>query len=243
MSDKTEAASRPDAGQSADAAPVAQGSEEKPVTPPQAPVGQQEATPQYITREEAEKLKQDILNDARSYSDKGRVKLQKAMADVEQAVATMRGLGREISDEDVRKMRTEAASKAMATAEDDTAQDPAAPRVTLQYDQNEYLAEGFRLEGKHGVTVEQGDPEMSMIKITGNKGTDLKNLQDAFAAKAKRMSQTSTTETNQETPATGSAARVPLKPGTEPVVKLSPTQKLSKGLKNATFNSAPPDKK
>lgn len=38
-----------------------------------------QAQPQYLTRQEAEKLAQDILNQIRSYVDKGRVRAEKAI--------------------------------------------------------------------------------------------------------------------------------------------------------------------
>ncbi len=244
MSDETQVASGQDAGQSA-ANAQPQESVEKPVDQQQEQASQEEAQPKPFTREDAERLKQDILNEARSYSDKGRVKLQQRMQAVEQTIETAKEYGKPFSEDEAATMRSKAFNAAMKDAsQGETEGEATAQRPDLQYNPSEFYQEGFRLEGKHGLTVEQGDPEMSMIKITGNKEADLKSLRDAFAAKAKRTSQNASTTktTTEEATTTGNASRVPIQKGPKPQPKRSPEEKISAGLGGEWKTEAPPEK-
>ena len=65
--------------------------ETAPGSTPEEPTGSEGAKPSYITRAEAAKLEEDILNQVRSYSDKGRARAEKALQELIQEVAQMTG--------------------------------------------------------------------------------------------------------------------------------------------------------
>jgi len=237
MSDETKVASGQGKQQPAGQAPAVE-SVKPPVTQEQPPTGQEEA-PKYVTREEALGMVEEGVRRAQSYSDAGRRKIAQAVEEVTGAVAVMRANGREISDADAEAMRTQAISKAMISTEAETPADPAAAPVELQYSPQDFYAEGYRLEGKHGITIEKGNPEQATIKITGNRDADLKSLQDAFAAKALRLNPASLDDNDQEEVPVGSAARVPVR-GAPVVTKLTRDEKLSKGLSGNWSQGKPP---
>lgn len=212
MSDEDKVASGQDTqGQSASQAPAKESVE--PVDQQQAQTSQQEAQTQTFTREEAQRMVDEAVKQMQSYSDKGRIKLQQRMESVEQTILTAEEYGKPFSQEEQDAMRSKAFNAAMKDAsQEETARESAAPRVNMQYPPSEFYAEGFRLEGRHGFSLDERDPEMAMIKITGRKETDLQSLREAWNAKAERLSQKASPKDEDEN-ASADASRVPVKKG------------------------------
>jgi len=156
---------------------------------PTEPVSQE---PKYFTQEDAAKLRQEILNEARSYSDKGRVNLQKQLAAVEDTIKNAAKFGKPISAEDQAAMRKAAEVVAATTPiDDDPAQIPEQTPEQAEKVARELYAFDLRMQGKHGVDeFTEKDPEISMIKVTGNIEADKATIEAAYLAKKNRLSST-----------------------------------------------------
>lgn len=152
------------------------------------PVSQE---PKFLTLEEAEAWKSDILNQAKSYSDKGRVALKKQVDAVEATIKNAEKFGAPIPPEVQATMR----EKARQVAENEPLDDePVPPEVTPEQAQKtaqELYAHDLKMQGKYDVPeFEHNDPEMKMIKVTGNIAADKASIEAAYQAKKNRLSST-----------------------------------------------------
>ena len=150
----------------------------------QEPAGQEEVKPEFLTRAEAATLEAKILNEARSYADKGRVRVEKAVSAVTEAVAVMRQHGQEISPEQEKALTAEATRKAMVEPEPTpvTGQPAQAGQAQGQADP-EILA----IQTEKGVQLFDGDPEVAMIDRTKGLRKFYASLENALEAKKQRL--------------------------------------------------------
>jgi len=197
-------------GQAATGQPV-----EQPVGGGEQPVEQTEQTPEYVTRADAERMMQEALNQARSYADKGRVRVENAVNEVRQSVETMRNLGREISDEEAATLEATAVRKAMTATEDEPARPTPAQAQEAQYVQNNLYEHSLMMQGKYGVSVLPTDPEAKMMRITGDPEQDKAAVEAMYKAKASRQAASGQQPPEQVT-TTSAAVRVPSNGGNAP---------------------------
>jgi hypothetical protein len=200
------------------------------VTGEQAQAGTEQPSPQqsqYLTLEDAAKLKQDILNEARSYSDKGRVALKKQMDAVEATIKTAEQFGKPFSEQDKNDLRQKAriAAEIDPTASE-TATAPVQTEEQAQQAARDLYAHDLKQQGRFGFELEPTDPEMKLLTIIGNPDADKATIERAFQAKKDRLSSTPQTT---EAP-TNAGVRVGVTPQSAPV-----TIKTGKGYLEEAF--------
>ena len=202
-------------------------------TTPTAPVTPEptKQEPQFLTREEAEAWKSDILNQAKSYSDKGRINLQKQMAAVNETIANAAKFGKPISAEDQAAMRKQAeVVAATVPLDDEPGQIPEQTPEQAQAIAQELYAHDLKMQGKHDVAeFTEADPEIKMIKVTGNVAADKPTIEAAYLAKKNRLS--STPQTPIAEVATPAGVRVGGTIGTKPNVPKSARGYLEEAFK------------
>ena len=184
-----------------------------PVTPE--PVSQE---PKFLTLEQAETWKNEILNQAKSYSDKGRIALKKQVDAVEATIKNAEKFGAPIPPEVQASMR----EKARQVAENEPLEDePVLPELTPEQSQKvsqELYAHDLKMQGKFDVPeFEQNDPEIKLIKVTGNIAADKASIEAAYLAKKNRLS--STTQTPIVEAPVSAGVRVGGNIGTKPNVE------------------------
>lgn len=245
MSDeKTVAQEQGDLGQAPAPAPAEEQLVNTPAGEGQEPGSSEEQEPKLITLEDAKALVRQEVGDAenrmRSYSDKGRIRAEKAADEAKQMVEQMRGYGREISDEEEAQIIATAKEKAeedaySAEGDDTETPAPAQAEVSAQYVAENLGAHDLRMQGKYGITLDPGDPETKDFTITGDPEKDKANVDAMYAAKAARLSSSSPNgETdNSKNDTSNAAVRVPGSTGQTPHKKLSSKQKLNKGLSDS----------
>lgn len=199
----------------------------------QAPVTPEPASeePKFFTQSDAAKLKQEILNEARSYSDKGRMNLKKQVDAVEATIQNAEKFGAPISPEVQATMREKAKIVAATEPLDDEPVTPQAqtPEQAQQVAQELY-AHDLKMQGKFGVDeFTEADPEIKMIKVTGNVAADKATIEAAYLAKKNRLS--STPQTPIAEVATPAGVRVGGTIGTKPNVPKSARGYLEEAFK------------
>jgi len=121
--------------------------------------GQEGAKEGYLTREEAKALEERVLNQARSYSDKGRVRVENAVKDVTNAIATFRQTGQQITPEQEKAMKDAAIQKAMTEPEPA----PAGDQPPQAAPQGQIDPEVLAIQTEMGVALAEGDPELAQV--------------------------------------------------------------------------------
>jgi hypothetical protein len=175
----------PTPGQAAGTAPGSAPAPAQSVTPAGNGVettGQNGATEGYITRAEAEKLRQDIINEARSYSDKGRVRVENAVKEVTNSVASLRNLGQAITPEQEKSLRDAAIQKAMI--EPEPVLDGSAPQAGPQEGIDPEL---LVIQRDAGIELFDGDPELAVLDRSGGAHKFYKSVEAALSAKKARL--------------------------------------------------------
>jgi hypothetical protein len=172
-----------------------------PVTPGEAPAqsaeptGQEGAKPEFLTRAEAEKLREDILKETRSYADKGRVRVEKAVSEVTKAVETLRAHGQVVTPEQEKALKDEATRKAITEPEPQ-----AAPQGQPQVD-----PEIVTIQKNAGVDLYDGDPELATLDRDHGILAFYKSVEAAALAKKARLASTpEPTNPNPRLPPAGS---------------------------------------
>ena len=159
--------------------------------PAAAPVGVPgDEQPQYLTRQEAETLRQNILREAQSLVDKSRNGIEKKVAEIREQMGAN---GVQLSAEQEATLRANLEKQPAATspAQPVTAQPAQAPQLQAQIDPA--LAIASAVMQRAGVTILETDPEFEKIRphigADGNV-TDalamLQSLNDAISAKKTR---------------------------------------------------------
>lgn len=176
------------------------------------PEGQQaeqtEQAPEYVTRADAERMVQDALNQARSYADKGRVKLQQKMQEVEAAIQTAERYGKPLTDEEKATLRQNAQAAALKDEPEDAAQPAGEPDpAMIEYASTELYAHDLKMQGKFGFELTGTDPEARTIKITGEREADRKAVEAAYQAKAGRLASGNQSNTIEATADNKAAVR------------------------------------
>ena len=194
----------------------AQGTEGLPpaATVPPAPPSQTTEL-QFLTLADAKALEERVLNQARSYSDKGRVALKKQLDAVETAIKTAETLGKPFSDADKIELRQKARIAAETSlTEGELGSTPPETAEQTQAVANELYAHDLRMQKKYGIELAPGDPEATNLKLTGVPATDKASIEAAFVAKRDRLASTTQTQTTAE--ASNAGVRVPGTPGGKP---------------------------
>ena len=145
--------------------------------------GQEGAESQYLTREEANKLREDILNESRSYSDKGRIRVEKAVQAATNSIAELRALGREITPAEEKELLAAATQKAMTTPE--PAPDGTQPSQTAPQGQPD--PEILAIQREAGVELYDGDPELDKLDRTHGIRKFYASVEVAANAKKARL--------------------------------------------------------
>jgi hypothetical protein len=173
-----------------------QGTEQdtQPVTPP---TGQQ-ATPgtsaqKYVTEDQLKQWRDNTLSTVQSMIGKSQAKVQKRMQDFEAGVVSMKQAGKEFTPEEENVLRAKAYSQAVAENQPDAAsmgEQPvqAATQQTQAMDQVQLEAQ--RLQQAAGVTLVDGDPELTTNPIVYDQGVYafLRSVEQAAQAKKMRLS-------------------------------------------------------
>ena len=165
--------------------------------------GQTEQAPEFLTLEQAEQWKQDILRQAQSYSDKGRARLQQKLQQVEDTIKNAEKFGRPFTEEAKAQLRQNAQVAAMkeadASDEDTPPAMPAQAQQELQYfAEHDLGAHDLKMQGKYNVQLQPEDPEVKQFKITGDPKQDAANIEAMYKAKADRLASGNNTQTNQD---------------------------------------------
>jgi hypothetical protein len=194
----------------------AQGTEVLPpaATVPPAPPSQT-TEPQFFTHEEAQALEERILNQAKSYSDKGRVALKKQLDAVETAIKTAETLGKPFSDADKIELRQKARIAAETSlTEGELGSTPPETVEQAQAAVSALYAHDLKMQGKYGIELVLGDPEVTALKLTGILATDKVAIEAAFTAKRDRLASPQNIQTQEAS--TSAGVRVPSTPGMKP---------------------------
>ena len=198
----------------------------------QTPIEPVSSEPQFLTREEAETWKNDILNQAKSYSDKGRIALKKQVDAVESTIKNAEKFGAPIPPEAQAAMREKARIVAETEPLDDEPvliqdQTPEQAQATA----NELYAYDLKMQGKFDVDeFTDADPEVAMIKVTGNVAADKATIEAAYLAKKNRLSSTPQAQVAEVAiPAAGVRVGGPI--GTKPNVPKSAKGYLEEAFK------------
>jgi len=145
--------------------------------------GQKEAEGKYLTRAEAAALEERLLNQSRSYADKGRVRLQKELDSVSAYIEQAKILGKEVSPAEQKTLRDAAVQRSLIDAEPPT--EPQTPGAQPQVQLDPEIA---RIENTVGVHLYDGDPELSKIDRTQGLTEFYTSVKAAAAAKKARLS-------------------------------------------------------
>lgn len=197
----------------------AAGASGQPVTA--APAGQpaeQAQQPQYLTKDEALKLMQDIATKtAQSFVDKSSSRIEQKIADIRAQVGTL------TPDQEANLRATLAKSEAQ-TPQSPAADAPAQPAQAAQAspDNDPKLDAAWAMMKAANVAIEANDPEFKTININADPVEFFAQVQQAINAKAARLS-------SKENP----NARTPLGGVTTPSANAprSPREMLALGLK------------
>jgi hypothetical protein len=173
MSEEQNVTSGQVAGTTQGTAPAPQGAEQ---------TSQQEAKPEFLTRAEAEALKAEILNQARSYADKGRVRVEKSVQAVTNSIAQMRSLGKEITPAEEKQLIATATQKAMTEPDPEPAGTSPQGEPQVQIDPRI-----MAFQQAAGVELYDGDPELTTLDRSHTEKEFFVSLQKALTAKATRL--------------------------------------------------------
>lgn len=183
--------------------PVAfQGPGQAPEIPSPQPVeGEQgKATPEYVTKEEAQRLAKEAaaeaLRQAQSLFDKGNDRtMKKVQADLQnlsKSLDLQRKAGIEVSPEQEETLRQRVISQVLSAPDQPEsppatqaaqAQAPAKPAEEL----DPINAEARKMEAAAGVVVAEDDPEFKTIIVNRSGYEFLKSVEAAIAAKKERL--------------------------------------------------------
>lgn len=205
-------------------APVsAEGQSRAAVTPGQEPASQDGTEAKPVTAQDLQALEERLGKQIQSQVDKSSARVQKKLAEVDQAVAVLRASGREITDADVKTLKQNAAAQAMIEPE----AEPITPAENDPFDAGKWNQSDpavqvvLQAQTDAKMTINADDPEAKMINRT-NAAAWIKSNLAALEAKAVRLQSASNVETKTTSPA---AARIPAKGGAP-----LPTYKTAKDL-------------
>lgn len=158
--------------------------------PAAAPVGVQgDEQPQYLTRQEAEALRQNILREAQSLVDKSSSRTEKKVQEIREQMSA-NGVQLSADQEATLRANLERTPAAPSTAQPVAAQPAQAPQLQAQIDPA--LAIASAVMERAGVTILETDPEFEKIKPHIKDGSVpdalamLAALNDAISAKKTR---------------------------------------------------------
>jgi len=183
MSDTTVPTPGQAAGTAPGSAPVPEQSVTTPAGEGTETPGQEGAEGKFITREEAAKLREDILNQARSYSDKGRVRVERAVEAVTYSVANLRALGQEITPDQEKAFQDAAVRKAMTEPEPV----PAGQQPPQAEPQGPIDPEILAIQKDTGIELYDGDPELAAIDRSRGRRKFYQSIESACSAKKTRL--------------------------------------------------------
>jgi len=150
--------------------------------------GEEEEQPEQVTQAWVEGQIESAKREAFGYADRGRVKLKQQLDQVEATIKTADDFGRPFSEAEQEQLRAKARADAMMPDDNDPSGDVSKEQAQeIQYVMDELGADNLRLEGKYGFKVDQKDPEVSMMQITGDPKKDRASQEAMFKAKAKRL--------------------------------------------------------
>ena len=208
------------------------------VTPGQEPASQQgteEAKP--VTAQDLRALEEKLAKQIQSQVDKSSTRVMKAVSEVEQAVSVLRASGREITDADVQTLKQNAAAKAMIETEPGEVPEGAVqpdPLDKSKWDSSHPVSRKvIELELQYGVDLK--DVKRDGIVLGKGELAFVKSVEEALKAASGQKS--TSTETKPTVPP---AARIPAT-GTPTSPRLTPDEKLAKGLEGP-FTGKPPGK-
>lgn len=157
--------------------------------------------PSYLTREEAEQLMKQAVDEALNrqvglYS-KGTEKLRTRLAALEEHVELQRSSGITVNDADVERMRNKILTTSLTEQDDKPQVAPAAAQqpAVQGLDPQRINTLGRTILENMGVTFTQGDPEIKAIKTNGTPEEYLESLTKAASAWKKRTSESANPET------------------------------------------------
>lgn len=184
------------------------------VTPGQEPASQpgtEEAKP--VTAQDLQALKEELSKQIQSQVDKSSTRVQKRLAEIDQAVAVLRKGGREITDADVKTLKQNAAAEAMIEPEQESiAEQTADPLDAAQWDQNDPVTRRIiELQLQYGMEIKGNMPQAAKIERGKGAVAFVKSYEAALKeAVGGQSSASTTTETKPTTPP---AARIPASGG------------------------------
>lgn len=179
------------------------------------PAETQDQQPQYLTRQEAQRLLDEVEKRAVSRAqglvdksgDRVMKKIQADIASLEQGLKLQRDMGLTVTPEQEEAMKAKLIQTAMTAPlpeekPAESAQATSSPAI------DPITADAIRLQEAAGTWIVEGDPELSAIKTSGSPYEFLKSVETAIAAKKQRTQsppQPERTATNAGAGASGSA--------------------------------------
>lgn len=175
-----------------------------------------------VTAKDLAAIKEEIRRETQSMVDKRETKVQARFKQIDEAVATLRKGGKEITDADVKVLKQNAAQEAMLEEEpadvstggedplDASKWNPADPATQKVLD----------MQLKYEMEITSDMPEAKMIEQGKGRIAFVKSYEAALKAATARLSNSGTTETKPNHP----AARIPPtggKPGEAPAKSAS----------------------
>ena len=158
-----------------------------------------------FTRADAEamvaKVKDEVTREARSYADRGRVRVEQAVKDTQASIKNMRGLGQEISDDKEETLISKARSNALVEPTSEQVLEDMTPeqRQDYEYSTQTLGRHDLIMQGKYGTELLPEDPEAKSLEITGDATKDLASVESAYKAKTERLN----SESNSNNPDKG----------------------------------------
>lgn len=159
-----------------------------PVGEPQQQASQQEADKTPISRAEALKMQQETLRQAQSYADKGRVRVEKAVASTQAAIDQMRNLGQQVTPDQEKTLLETAARKAMTEPEAEPQAQPVQAGSGQPAAADPIMSEVLKMQKDAGVELFDTDPEVAKIVRNEGLAAYFKSVEAALAAKKARTS-------------------------------------------------------
>jgi hypothetical protein len=177
------------------------------VTQAQEPASQQGTDAKPVTAQDLASLREEIKREIQSQVDKRDTRVQKRLTDIDTAVATLRGGGQQITDEEVKSLKLKAAADAIIEPATEAIAQPIDPFDTKQWPQNDPVTgEVIRMQTEAGIEIKGDMPEAKMIVRNGSPFVFIRSYDAALKAAKDRLS-ASKTETKQQPAA--AAARIP----------------------------------
>jgi len=159
-------------------------------TPKTLPEAKPEPAPRYLTVEEADRLREEILSRAQSHTDKTIGRLQEQLRVLKDTVEMQRKSGIEITPEQERNLRLSMIDQVLSNKpEEPQPSTQPAPPGGRGAEVHPINYEAARLFKEYGFAIEENDPEAGEILQGGKPEEWLDSIKKALDKKEERITQ------------------------------------------------------